>query len=179
MRISTFAKLAAAAACVPVAACIPPAPEPTPTAVPTPTTTPTPPPPEITLPVPENWMDAPRTPGDWTYRPGSGQTQAIYGRAQGPAHLVLTCNRPARQISITRSGSTARPVPMRIHTETRTATLTAQPSGGGMAATIAAGDRLLDAMAFSKGRFAVETQGLPTLYIPAWPEVTRVIEDCR
>jgi len=33
-------------------------------------------------------------------------------------------------------------------------------------------------MALSKGRFAVETQGLETLYVPAWPEMTRVIEDC-
>ncbi|MGE5953581.1 MAG: hypothetical protein ACM308_08200 [Qipengyuania vulgaris] len=38
---------------------------------------------------------------------------------------------------------------------------------------------LLDAMALTKGRFAVETPGLPTLYLPAWAEVTRVIEDCR
>jgi hypothetical protein len=34
-------------------------------------------------------------------------------------------------------------------------------------------------MALSKGRFAVQTLGLPALYIPAWPEITRVIEDCR
>ena len=40
-------------------------------------------------------------------------------------------------------------------------------------------DPLLDAMAFSKGRFALEVAGLPTLYVPSYPEVTRVIEDCR
>ncbi len=179
MKTSTFAKLAAGAACIVVAGCIPPAPEPTPTAVPTPTPTPAPPPPEIALPVPENWMDAPPTPGDWTYRPGSGQTQAVYGPAHAQPYLVLTCNTASRQITLSRSGSAAGPVPMRILSETRNATLTAQPTGSGVPATIPAGDRLLDAMAFSKGRFAVETQGLSTLYIPAWPEVTRVIEDCR
>ena len=33
--------------------------------------------------------------------------------------------------------------------------------------------------AFSKGRFAIETPGLATLYVPSYPEITRVIEDCR
>jgi hypothetical protein len=28
-------------------------------------------------------------------------------------------------------------------------------------------------------RFAVEAQGAPALIIPAWPELARVVEDCR
>jgi len=48
-----------------------------------------------------------------------------------------------------------------------------------LAVSLAARDPLLDAMAFSRGRFAVETAGLPTLYVPSWTEVSRVIEDCR
>jgi len=40
-------------------------------------------------------------------------------------------------------------------------------------------DPLLDAMAFSRGRFVIETAGAPRLVIPAWAEVSRVIEDCR
>ena len=46
-------------------------------------------------------------------------------------------------------------------------------------ARLSANDRLLDAMALSKGRFAVEVPGTTTLYLPSWAEVTRVIEDCR
>jgi hypothetical protein len=34
-------------------------------------------------------------------------------------------------------------------------------------------------MAFSKGRFAIEAGSAPPLYLPSWPEVTRVVEDCR
>jgi len=49
----------------------------------------------------------------------------------------------------------------------------------GLAADLPATDPLLDAMAISKGRFAVQTGGETTLYVPSWPEVTRVIEDCR
>ena len=46
-------------------------------------------------------------------------------------------------------------------------------------ARVPARDPLLDAMAFSKARFAVEVPGSPALYVPSYPEVTKVIEDCR
>ena len=48
-----------------------------------------------------------------------------------------------------------------------------------VAITFAASDRQLDAMAFSRGRFMLEVSGLPTLVLPAWAEVGKVIEDCR
>ena len=93
----------------------------------------------------------------------------------------MTCN-PDRTITLSRAGRVNGMVPMRILTETATRILTAQNTGGQLpmvATTLNANDRLLDAMALSKGRFAVEVPGLPTLYIPSWAEVTRVIEDCR
>jgi len=40
-------------------------------------------------------------------------------------------------------------------------------------------DGLLDAMSFSRGRIAVTVSGTPMLVVPAWPEVARVVEDCR
>lgn len=46
-------------------------------------------------------------------------------------------------------------------------------------ATIPVRDRKLDAMAHSRGRFAVEVAGLTPSYLPSWPEVSRVVEDCR
>jgi len=70
-------------------------------------------------------------------------------------------------------------VSMRVLTETTSRVLDAAPDGGSVAAVLPARDPLLDAMAFSKGRFAVEVAGLPTLYLPSWIEVSRVIEDCR
>jgi hypothetical protein len=48
-----------------------------------------------------------------------------------------------------------------------------------MMSQLGAQDSLLDAMGYSRGRFIVEQAGLPTLVIPAWPEIERVIEDCR
>jgi hypothetical protein len=73
------------------------------------------------------------------------------------------------------------PAPLRVLTEMREGSLVTRPAqtDGSLIAELPSRDPLLDAMAFSKGRFAIETPGLPTLYIPSWPEVTRVIEDCR
>ena len=55
----------------------------------------------------------------------------------------------------------------------------ATPGGTGTLAVRAASDTVLDQIAYSRGRFAVEAQGLDTLILPAWAEVGRVIEDCR
>jgi hypothetical protein len=49
----------------------------------------------------------------------------------------------------------------------------------GVELTLPARDPLLDAIAFSRGRFAVAVPGEPTLYVPSWTEISRVIEDCR
>lgn len=47
------------------------------------------------------------------------------------------------------------------------------------AAEIMPRDPILDAMAFSRGRFAVEAGGLRSMAIPNWAELGRVVEDCR
>jgi hypothetical protein len=48
-----------------------------------------------------------------------------------------------------------------------------------VAAELSPVDRQLDALAFSRGRFLVSVKGAADLVIPAWPELARVIEDCR
>ena len=61
-------------------------------------------------------------------------------------------------------------------------TYMARPTGGDAAYTAIAvmpNDVMLDRIAFSRGRFAVETSGLDSVAIPIWPEFTRVVEDCR
>jgi hypothetical protein len=45
--------------------------------------------------------------------------------------------------------------------------------------SLPASDRILDQIAFSRGRFTVEVPGQPMLVLPAWPEPARVVEDCR
>lgn len=45
--------------------------------------------------------------------------------------------------------------------------------------SVSPGDIMMDRIAYSRGRFAVETSGLESLAIPVWPEFSRVVEDCR
>lgn len=169
------------ASCLALACCVPAADPPTPTPQPVVVV-----PQAVLAPIPQpafaNWMDAPASPGDWTYRADSTGTIAYFGQAGGNPDFGLRCDPSRRAISLLRAGTASGSVPMRVRTETTERMVTAMPQDGPLAtlrADIAPSDPLLEAMAFSKGRFAVETNGLPTLYLPAWPEVTRIIEDCR
>ena len=169
-------------------ACIPApdsTPDPTPAPVQTEPSPPTAPPPAST-PKYANWMDAPRTPGDWSYsKDAVGSSQygiANYTTPQGTKLFTIMCSTSSRSISLQRWVESVGQLPLTIRTETVDRTLNAprDPEGGRMvAAIVQPTDPLLDAMALTKGRFAVETPGMPTLYLPAWGEVTRVIEDCR
>ena len=120
-------------------------------------------------------MDAPRTSGDWSYAGGT----ATYGIVGNAPVFTFRCDRAAGNVILSRTGTATNIVPMRIVTETATRLLNAVPTGANVTVSLSARDPLLDAMAFSKGRFAVEVPGLPTLYLPSWTEVSRVIEDCR
>ena len=123
-------------------------------------------------------MDAPLTPGDWSYANGT----ARFGRPSEAPQLTLRCNRASGTVEIVRAGLTASPQPMVIRSETMERGVDLGPASSdppSVSVRLPARDALLDAMAFSKGRFAVEVVGLPTLYVPSYPEITRVIEDCR
>lgn len=190
LRLSAAPLLAAAlaapllTACVPAARTPPPSPAPLPTQAPAPAPTRAPAPaPAPAPPVHANWMDAPRSPGDWFYKQAGGFSFAAYGASDTKFDFVMRCDRAARSIALGRVSNQTQAQPMRIRTESTDRLLNAQPRQGSietlLAADLSASDALLDAMAISKGRFAVETGGEATLYIPSWPEVTRVIEDCR
>ena len=178
-----FRRSIAAIACIGAASCAAPAPKPTP---PPPVARPAPTPAPVASPVPipadGTWMDAPQTPGDWYYRAASGSTAALFGDSGADARFAVTCLKTERRITLARAGTGTQTVPMRIRTETADRALTASPASGNLPSIIASlspTDPLLDAIAFSKGRFAVEVPGQSALYLPTWPEITRVIEDCR
>lgn len=181
----TARRLAAAtlATCLALAACVPPAPEPAPAPAPSPSPAPSP---TVAAPAPvpafNDWMDAPQTPGEWFYRATPGGGLAAFGPPQAEALLSLRCDRAAGVVEIVRTGSAGAALPMVIRTETMQRSVDAVPADGALPTIVArvpARDPLLDAMAFSRGRFAVEVSGLAALYVPSYPEVTRVIEDCR
>ena len=127
------------------------------------------------------WNDQPQTPGTWTYVDEPGESLGLFGDAN-PVHLfVLRCDKTTKSIGIARRGTTEGELMMRVRTETgdRLLTATQVPDYGLVAASLPANDPLLDAMAITQGRFAIEVEGMEPLYLPAWAEVTRVIEDCR
>ena len=182
------ARLALASSLLIVTCCQTPQPAPPPPAPkPVATPTPAPPPPQVAPPPAENWIDRPQTPGDWSYVEEPGETLALFG-SPGAIKLVFACDLDTRKVSMVRPLSAMGPgdVAMRISAETTSRPLMAARVAGspGQAparaiATLDARDPLLDAIAITRGRFAVEVEGEPGLYVPAWAEVTRVIEDCR
>jgi hypothetical protein len=101
-------------------------------------------------------------------------TAAEFGDAVA-AHVALRCEGGAIRLV----WPAAQPGQVAIRTSTSEVfrTATAAPEGGAQI-VFPARDSLLDAMAFSRGRFVLQA-GTADLVLPAWPEVARVIEDCR
>lgn len=93
--------------------------------------------------------------------------------------FALRCNRQAGTVSLVRSAAPGAATTMTIRTSDLARTVNTAPVAGGIGVDLPARDPLLDAMAFSKGRFAIEMAGMATLMVPSWTEVSRVVEDCR
>ncbi|MET4896238.1 hypothetical protein RN629_03575 [Sphingomonadaceae bacterium jetA1] len=154
--------------------CIPATPRPEAPRPVHPAPAPTTPPPRPVL--TQDWRDWPLTPGDWRYLRDAQGTHATFGQPGAPS-LILSCDLRARQIHIGRPGAV--PGSLTIRTSSTVRALPSRASATGATVTLAAADPLLDAMAFSRGRFTMEQAGQTTLVIPAYAEIGRVIEDCR
>jgi hypothetical protein len=180
----TVRHLLAAFSVLALAACSSQKQAPTPRPLPGPVATRPAPPQPLPPAGPLAWMDQPATPGEWSYRTVAAGSQALFGPGGSAALVVLACNRAARQVELTvptfrPAAPNPRPAAMRVLTQFTNRPVESRANGGQLVAVLAANDPLLDSMAFSRGRFAVEIAGEPTLYLPAWPEVARVVEDCR
>tara|TARA_A100001391_G_scaffold78331_1_gene50566 strand:+ start:24937 stop:25596 length:660 start_codon:yes stop_codon:yes gene_type:complete len=165
----------------PVAAPAPaPRPAPTPAPAPAPQPQPTAAPPQVVTPAYDNWMDAPQTPGDWSFRLISTGALAQFGTDPANPLFGLECVRATGQVLLHMPRVTGGA--LLLHTETIDRTLEPATIPGGPAYAryiLSARDPLLDAIVFSKGRFAAIANGGPAYFLPAWPEVTRVVEECR
>lgn len=142
------------------------------------------PPPVVSLPQPkplaQDWRDWPYTPGDWVYRQDSRGSIALFGVPGSDASFTIRCDRQASAVYLSRSGVVS--APLSVRTSTLQRSLAVQSTGGTppfVAAAITPRDTLMDAIAFSRGRFIVQQDGAPTLVLPSWAEIGRVTEDCR
>ena len=143
---------------------------------------------ETTAPAPteettsDTYLDAPQTPGVWAYDKEPGESFALFGEAGMRERFLLRCGDGAVSLAVMTGETQEQSRSMRVTTETVTAALEAAPVPSQariIAADLDPNDPLLDAMAITKGRFAVEVEGFEPFYLPAWTEVSRVIEDCR
>lgn len=130
-------------------------------------------------PLSSDWRDWPVTPGDWRYMRAAGGSSATFGRGGQDWTLRLTCRLAQREIVMERPGADARGLTVRTTTLTRAVPASATGGAQTVAAALPVNDPLLDAMGYSRGRFIVEGGAASPLVIPAWPEVLRVVEDCR
>jgi hypothetical protein len=133
---------------------------------PKPATPVAPPPPVPTIPLPPpgpvDWADLPLSPGGWRYDAPS--STARFGAAPD---VTIRCDKATRTVVIARAGATG---PLTIRTSYGTRVI---------AAPLAANDPLLDRIAFSRGRWSIESAAVPIVVMPAWAEPARVFEDCR
>ena len=150
-----------------VAGCVaPPADAPVPPPPPPPA--PVAPPPRVQPALGPDWQRWPLSPGGWRYAREAGGTNARFGA------VSLSCRSGQRSVVLTLAGGA--PGATTVRTTSATRQLTSGPDG---AITLAASDPLLDAMAFSRGKWTVEQPGRPPLVLPAHAEIGRVVEDCR
>ena len=111
-----------------------------------------------------------------------GRSTATFTAATGAAIVTLACDRTQNRVLFSRRGDAAAALPLAVATTSTSRPMLSDPTfkgSGWLVVPIATSDSLLDALAFSRGRFALETAGQETLYLPAWPEISRVVEDCR
>jgi len=170
-RLLAFAALSSTG----LAACVPPPPSTPPASVAPRPAAAQPAPVPAAAASPAGWRDAPATPGTWSYGGSGAQRSASFSGG-----FALHCDMAHHNIQLARSsGQRTGPISMTITTSAAARALPATPASGAVVAALSARDPLLDAMAFSNGRFAVTVPGEPTLYIPSWTEVSALIEDCR
>lgn len=118
------------------------------------------------------------------YRNDDRGTRALFGPVGQDAAFVIRCAMPQRRIYLSVQGRAApgERSAVTIRTSSTMRTLVARSTGADdryWAAELETRDAILDAMAFSRGRFALQLTDGSEWIIRPWPELSRVIEDCR
>jgi hypothetical protein len=132
----------------------------------------------------EKWEDWPFTPGNWVYRSDAKGSLALFGKAGADADFLIRCVAASKKIYLSRAGAFAGGETGRMTVRASTslksyAVANADGAPAYVAAELDPRDTQLDAVAFSRGRFIISVKGSTDLVIPAWPEIARVVEDCR
>ena len=152
------------------AAGAPPVPPPLPAPAPPPPPRPRPPPPPV------DWQDGPLSPGDWSYDPSAAAARDLRV-PERPLFAVACDGRAAGQLS----RASAPPRARRSSFAPPLASAACRGRDHPRASRrLAASDPLLDQIGVQPRPLpGPRPGGLPDLVLPTWPELARVIEDCR
>ena len=132
-------------------------------------------------PAPVDYAIAQPVGGAWAYAAIPDGSEARFTGASGTVQLAMRCARSTRRVTISKAASGPAPS-LLVWTSSSSRTLPApgfDAAAGRLNVQLAAFDVLLDAMIFSRGRIAVAAGAAPALVAPPWPELARVVEDCR
>ena len=131
-------------------------------------------------PAAQDFSHSPVAAGSWAYRPVPGASQAYFMDSTGTIRLFVSCSIPTRTVTISRT-SAAPAATMTVWTSTMERTFAArfEPGAKRVSASLTGASPLLDAIAFSRGRFAISMPGFAPLVVAPGPEAARAIEDCR
>jgi hypothetical protein len=129
---------------------------------------------------PVDWRDADVSAGAWGWALRGGASEASFGVAGRGPSLQVACAAAGAMVQVFVPNVQGPSVAIVTSSARREFAAQGWAQGGaqGVSVTLPAQDRFLDAMVFTRGRFAVETAGL-RLILPADPAVGRVLEDCR
>lgn len=142
---------------------------------PAPVVRPAPRPMPVPLATPTDWRDLPITPGAWLWSLSGGVSQAAYGTKTGAPQIIMACQ--GGQVRLIVPGAAGGVIQITTATQTRQASTQSDAAGAVLA--LPANDRLLDAIALTRGRWEVEVTGHTPLLLPADASASRVVEDCR
>jgi hypothetical protein len=118
--------------------------------------------------------------GTWNYSPSATGSEASFLNPSALPQLTIRCTKATRRVTIAKP-ATGAAATMTLWTSSavRAVPSSFNPLTNRISVEIVSNDPLLDSLAFSRGRIGVTVAGGPSLVVPAWPEVARVVEDCR
>ncbi len=125
--------------------------------------------------------------GNWTYAATADGSEATFSNPSALQQLSIRCVRGARRVTIAKPATAAAPfLSVWTSSAVRSVPASFNPLTNRISADVVSNDPLLDALAFSRGRIGVivsQPAGSAAqsvqLVVPAWPEIARVVEDCR
>lgn len=126
---------------------------------------------------PTDWRDLPLTAGAWQWSAAGGVSRASYGVAGAAPQITMTCQNSRVRLGMPGLSTMGGVIVITTTTQVRQASAEADTAGAAL--TLNSSDRLLDAIAFTRGRWQVEVAGHAPLVLPADASASRVIEDCR